>query len=303
MIELSKISEYLDDLGMNYNFIGKENLIIKRYSSLNNLNSNCISWIKSQVNYKDEILLGLKDVLLIVKSDLKIKEDKTEIGIIRCDNPKEVFFSILNHFFPQQTYENYISPSSIVESNIIGKNVYIGHHCYIGKEVTIEDNVVIKNNVSIEGKVKIGKNAIIHSGVKIGTDGFGYFENSEGENIKVPHYGGVVIGNNVEIGSNTCIDRGTLDDTIICNNVKISNLCHIAHNVVISDNCLVTAGVVIAGSTKIGINTYIAPGTIIRNQLRIGENTLIGMGSVVISDIKDNKVVAGVPAKIIKENI
>lgn len=303
MIELSEVLDYLDDISIKYKFTGKDNLIINKYSSLNNLDSNCITWIKTQINYKEEMLLGLRDVLLIVKSDLEIKEDKIEVGIIRCDNPKEVFFSILNIFFPQEKYDNYISPNSIVNGNIVGENVYIGHHCYIGKEVTIGDNIVIKNNVSIEGRVEIGKNAIIHSGVVIGSDGFGYYQNNSGKNIKVPHYGGVIIGEDVEIGANTCIDKGTLDNTVIGDYVKINNLCHIAHNVIVRQNCMITASCMISGSTIIGENSYIAPGVTIRNQLNIGENVFIGMGAVVVKDVEDNKVVAGVPAKVIGDNI
>lgn len=166
----------------------------------------------------------------------------------------------------------------------------------------IGDNVVIKNNVSIEGKVIIGNNTIIHSGVVIGTDGFGYYQNEEGKNIKVPHYGGVVIGEYVEIGANTCIDRGTLDDTVIGNYVKIDNLCHIGHNCVIEDNSSIVALSMLGGSAEISKNSYIAPGVMIKNQLKIGENSLIGMGAVVTKDVEKNKVVAGVPAKVIREN-
>lgn len=196
-----------------------------------------------------------------------------------------------------------MSPNSVVETNSIGKNVYIGHNCYIGKDVVIGDNVVIKNNVSIEGKVIIGNNAIIHSGVVIGSDGYGYYQDKEGRNIKVPHFGGVIIGENVEIGANTCIDRGTLDNTVIGNNVKIDNLCHIAHNVVIKDNCSVIALSMLGGSVVLEKDSYIAPGAIIKNQLKIGEKSLVGLGAVVIKDVEKNKVVAGVPAKVIKENI
>jgi len=119
----------------------------------------------------------------------------------------------------------------------------------------------------------------------------------------VPHYGGVVIGQNVEIGANTCIDRGTLDDTIIGNNVKIDNLCHIGHNCIIKDNSSIVALSMLGGSAIIEENSYIAPGVMIKNQLKIGENSLIGIGAVVIKDVEKNKVVAGVPAKVIRENL
>lgn len=304
IINVKEILKYLEDSNLKFTYIGNSNINISRYSSINNIKENSVSWIKNK-NYYNEIAISqLKNILLVINSDIDIKSDfLIDKGFIICDNPKEIFFSILNNFFPPEQYRSYISSSSVILSENIGTNVYIGHNCFIGKDVSIGNDVVIKNNVSIEGKVIIGNNTIIHSGVVIGSDGYGYYQNEEGKNIKVPHYGGVVIGQNVEIGANTCIDRGTLDNTVIGDNVKISNLCHIAHNVEICDNCLITAGSVITGSTIIKENTYIAPGAIIRNQLIVGENSLVGMGAVVIKDIEDNKVVAGVPAKVIRENL
>lgn len=303
-IELKQISDYLNQVGIKHNLVGKESITISGYSSFMNLDSNNISWVKNYLNYKEERLAGIKDALLVIKSDIEIKEEnKKHLAFILCENPKEAFFSILNNFFPQGIYGNYISPNSIIEGELVGQKAYIGHNCYIGKDVIIDDNAVIKNNVSIEGKVRIGKNTIIHSGVVIGSDGFGYFQNKEGKNLKVPHYGGIVIGDDVEIGANTCIDRGTLDDTIIGNNVKIDNLCHIGHNCIIGNNSSVIALSMLGGSAILENNSYIAPGAMIKNQIHIGENSLVGMGAVVVKDVGDNKVVAGVPAKVIRNNL
>ncbi len=302
-IELKSIFDYLEKANLKYKYYGKTDILINRYSSLNNIKDKSITWVKNQLYYKKELLVGLEDVLLVVNSDVEVKVPHNEdLGFIICDNPKKVFFSILNEFFKQQDYKSYISPNSVVETKLVGKNVYIGHNSYIGKDVKIGNNVVIKNNVSIEGKVEIGDNTILHSGVVIGTDGYGYYQNNEGKNMKVPHYGGVVIGNDVEIGANTCIERGTLDDTMVGNNVKIDNLCHIAHNVIIKDNCSIIALSMLGGSVVLNKNSYIAPGAIIKNQLIVEEDSLVGMGAVVIKNVEKNMVVAGVPAKIIREN-
>lgn len=302
-IIINKIIDYLEELDIEYSYVGNTEFKVKKYSSLNNVKENSITWIKNKTYYNEEFIESLKDILIVIKSDIKIdKITNKNIGYIICENPKQVFFSILDKFFTQQKYKDHISPKSIVETTKIGENSYIGHNCYIGKDVVIGNNVVIKNNVSIEGKVQIGNDTLIHSGVVIGTDGFGYFQDNSGNNKKVPHYGGVIIGNDVEIGANTCIDRGTLDDTIIGNNVKIDNLCHIGHNVVIKDNSMVIALSLLGGSVILEKDAYIAPGAIIKNQLIIGENSLVGMGAVVTKDVKSNKVVAGIPAKVIRDN-
>lgn len=286
---------------LEYKYRGDDQLVINDFCALNNLRDSSITWIKNIDNFKGCNFTNIKDILVVSNEILKDEINNKNINFIFCNNPKEVFFSILKEFFKQKEYNKYISPNSVVETTSIGESVYIGHNCYIGSGVIIGDNVVIKNHISIEGRVKIGNNTTIHSGVVIGTDGFGYFQNSDGKNIKVPHYGGVVIGKDVEIGANTCIDRGTLEDTIIGNNVKIDNLCHIAHNVIIKDNCSVIALSMLGGSVILEKDSYIAPGAIIKNQLTIGENSLVGLGAVVIKDVEKNKVVAGVPAKIIKE--
>ncbi len=303
-IELNSVFEYLKGLDIEYNYYGNNDMELNKYSSFNNIISNSITWVKNKSYYKECLLEGLKDTLVIVNSDVDINDTYNDkIGFIVCNDPKQMFFSILNQFFKQEEYGTFLGQSSIVETKIIGENVYIGHNCYIGKHVKIGDNVIIKNNVSIEGNTVIGKNSILHSGIVIGTDGFGYFKNGEGMNMKVPHYGGVIIGDDVEIGANTCIDRGTLDDTLIGNNVKIDNLCHIGHNVVIKDNSSVIALSMLGGSAILEKNSYIAPGAIIKNQIIIGENSLVGMGSVVTHDVEENKIVAGVPAKVIRDNI
>lgn len=302
-IELDQILHYLDEIGLEYKYVGNKNITINKFSSINNIDSNCISWVKEQSNYIDGTLTGLNNVIIVTKPSVSIIDNEKEIGFILCQDPKEAFFSILGFFFSREGYRDYISPKSVVETKAIGKSVYIGHNCFIGKNVTIDDNVIIKNNVSIEGTVEIGKNTIIHSGVVIGTDGFGYYQDSEGRNIKVPHYGGVIIGQDVEIGANTCIDRGTLDNTVIGDNVKIDNLCHIGHNCVIKYNSLMIALSMLGGSTVIEKDSYIAPGVMIMNQTHIGENSLVGMGAVVVKDVEENTVVAGVPAKVIRKKL
>lgn len=302
-IKLNEILDHLDQIGVKYKFEGNENLTVNRYASNSNIGDNCVSWVKNQINYKEGILSGLKDVLLITEPSLVICEDIKGNGLIMCENSKEAFFSIINAFFPQDIYNSFISPNSVVETTTIGKDIYIGHNCYIGKNVTIDDNVVIKHNVTIEGTVKIGKNTIIHSGVVIGSHGFGYYQNSEGKNIKVPQFGGVIIGQDVEIGANTCIDKGTIDNTVIGNNVKIDKLCVIGHNSVLKDNSSMVATSVLLGSVTLEENSYIAPAALIKNQLHIGKNSLVGMGAVVIEDVDDNNVVAGVPAKVIRKII
>lgn len=158
----------------------------------------------------------------------------------------------------------------------------------------------LKNEASVDAKIVYGDNFRVGRNTVIGGDGFGYEKNEMGEYEFFPHFGNVIIGNNVSIGSNSCIDRGTLSDTLIGNGVKIDNLVHIAHNVQIGDNCLIVAGTVVCGSAKIGNGTYVGANVTIREHLKIGSNVYIGMGSVVIKNISDNEMWYGNPAKFIR---
>ena len=140
-----------------------------------------------------------------------------------------------------------------------------------------------------------GENVIIGASTIIGGEGFGYAKDGD-KWLRLPHIKKVIIGDDVEIGSNCCIDRGCLTDTIIGNGVKIDNLCHIAHGVKIGDNTIITAGTIIAGSVTIGKNVWIAPNSTIKNGITIGDNAFIGIGSNVIRDVQEGTTVYGNPA-------
>ena len=147
---------------------------------------------------------------------------------------------------------------------------------------------------------KTGNRCSISREAVIGTDGFGYEPDEAGRPEKFPHYGKVIIGNYVTVGSCTCIDRGNLSDTVIGDNTKIDNLVHISHNVRIGANCLITAGTVIGGSAEIGDGTQVGLGAIILPHIKVGKGCLIGAGAVVTKDVHDGQVVIGNPAKVIK---
>lgn len=301
VVKIKEITNFLDKEGIYYSYFGKPEISILGFCSLNNLASDCITWIKKIKEYDITCIEKSLNLLIVVDSDSDEKYEYNGYNFIVCKDSKEVYFSILSHFFMKEETAT-ISQSSTILTENIGENVTIGEHCFIGKNVTIGNKVIIKHNVIIDCKAIIGDDTIIYSGVVIGTDGFGYYTTKAGIIRKVPHFGGVIIGKNVEIGANTCIDRGTMDDTVICDNAKIDNLCHIAHNTKIEENVFVIALSMLGGSSKIRKNSYIAPCVAIMNQITIGEDSLIGMGAVVIKDVESNKVVAGVPAKVLRDN-
>jgi UDP-3-O-[3-hydroxymyristoyl] glucosamine N-acyltransferase len=299
-LHINKILSFLDEIHIEYQYTGLPDVYIEYFCPLSEPKAHSITWIKNAGTYDfSNLNTDLQLILVVNFSDNR--EDLEKYNIIKCNNPKETFFEILNRFFTVSKNPE-IASDSIIEAEKTGKNISVGHHCYICKDVIIGNNVTIKNNVIIECPADIGDNTVIWSGVVIGTDGYGYYKKEDGINYKVPHFGGVKIGKNVEIGANTCIDRGTLADTVIGNNVKIDNLCHIGHNVQIEDNVMIIAMSMLAGSSVIRENAYIAPGSLIINQKTVGKDAYVGLGTVVINNVPPGKAVFGVPARVFRDN-
>lgn len=174
---------------------------------------------------------------------------------------------------------------------VIGASVRIGDDCDLGAGCVLEDRVelgagsLLYPRVTIYSDCQIGQRAIVHSGVVIGADGFGYAPTENKTWLKIPQVGGVRIGDDVEIGANTCIDRGTLDPTVIADGVKLDNLIQVAHNVIIGEHTAIAACVGIAGSAVIGKHCQIGGAAGILGHLRIADGTVIGPMSLVMSTI------------------
>ena len=186
--------------------------------------------------------------------------------------------------------------SYIGENVVIGENVKIYPNSYIGDNVTIGNNCLIFAGVKIYSETEIGNNCTFHSGCIIGSDGFGFTPNDEGELIKVPQTGNVIIEDNVDIGSSSTIDRATLGATIIRSGVKLDNQVQIAHNVEIGKNTAIAAQTGIAGSTKVGENCMIGGQVGISGHLNLGNNLKIQAQSGISKSLKDNEIVQGSPA-------
>lgn len=250
----------------------------------------------------------------IVSNDFEPTE-KITTTLIKVKDPYSSFTTILELFNDDKSKRSGISDKSDIDkSSTISKSSYVGSYTTIGKNSIVGDNCVIDNQVFIGNNVKIGNNCkiypgtkilndtiignscIIHSSCSIGSDGFGFAPNDDGTYKKIPQTGNVVIGNNVEIGSNSTIDRATIGSTIIKDGVKLDNQIQIAHNVEIGKNTAIAAQSGIAGSTKIGKNCMIGGQVGIIGHLKIGDNVKIQAQAGVTSDVESNARITGTPA-------
>lgn len=189
-----------------------------------------------------------------------------------------------------------IGANTVIESDaLLSDNVIIGPGCFIGKAARIDFGTRLLANVTICHHVEIGQNCLIQSGTVVGSDGFGY-ANECGNWIKIPQLGTVIIGNHVEIGACTTIDRGSLDNTIIKDGVIIDNQCQIAHNVIIGENTAIAGGVIMAGSLKIGRNCQIGGASVLNGHMSITDQVVVtGMGMVMRPIAKPGIYSSGIP--------
>lgn len=234
---------------------------------------------------------------------------------IQCDDPYLVFTKILDCLYSDSmrllgycastspdTLGNgaHLSPHVYFGSDVeIGDNVVIGPHTMIGRGVTIGHDVIIGDNVSIQA-AHIGDRAVIHSGARIGSEGFGFLPRAAGPQ-KIPQLGRVILQNGVEIGANSCVDRGTLDDTIIGENTKIDNLVQVGHNTKIGRNCQIAAKSGFAGSSEIGDNVLFGGRASIVNKAKLGDRCVVMACSIVSKSQRADTVLAGNPAVDVKQ--
>ena len=234
--------------------------------------------------------------------------------VIRVKNARIAFARVLPLLFPEKQFAPGIHPSAVIaESAQVADTAHIGPNCVIGGNSTIGDQVVLEANctvgehttlgqavrlfpnVSVYSQCKIGARVRIHSGSVVGSDGYGYVFDQD-HHRKIPQVGGVVIEQDVEIGANVTIDRGSLGDTEIGEGTKIDNLVQIAHNVVIGKHCLIIAQTGIGGSTQIGEFSILAGQAGVVGHIKIGPKAIIASKSAVMSSLEGGRQYMGIPA-------
>ena len=234
---------------------------------------------------------------------LSLADQKSGVNWIVVKNPRAAFSKVLSvHFYKPVVY-GLVAESAKIHSSVqfnpeqvnIGENVVIEEGVIIGDQVKIGHNTVILADCELGDHVKIGNNSTI------GGVGFGYEADSNGVYQVIPHIGNVVLKDYVEVGNGVAIDRAVLGSTLLMEHVKVDNLVHISHGVQIGKNSLIIANAMIAGSCEIGENVWISPSSSLIQKVKIGDNALVGVGSVVLKDVAESTIVAGVPAKKIKD--
>jgi UDP-3-O-[3-hydroxymyristoyl] glucosamine N-acyltransferase len=267
---------------------------IARVSSLANAQPGDISFI-NDAKYQKALISSRASAVVLREQDTGL----TTLPKIIVDNPYAYFAKVSTLLNSPATVHSGVAPSAVVDATaiipatccigpmvVIGENVVLGEHVVIGAGCVIENDVLIARNTRLEPHVtikhhcEIGQNCHIFSGAVIGSDGFGYAEEA-GVWLKIPQVGRVIIHDNVDIGANTTIDRGALDNTIIEDGVKLDNLIQIGHNCIIGAHTVIAGCTGIAGSAKIGKHCKIGGAAMILGHLEIADHITISPGSMI----------------------
>lgn len=296
---------------------GNADLAIQSISALANASEQQITFI-SNIKYRPQLVDSQAGAIIVSEADVEFC--RVDQNLIIVANPYLAYALLAQYMDSTPKAANGVDSSAVISSEAkLGKNVSVGANaviesgveigdeavigagCFIGKNSKIGARTQLWANVSIYHNVKIGDDCLIQSSAVIGSDGFGY-ANDKGQWIKIPQTGGVIIGNRVEIGACTCIDRGALDPTVIEDNVIIDNLCQIAHNVHIGYGTAVAGGVIMAGSLKVGRFCQIGGASVINGHMEICDGAVItGMGMVMRPITEKGIYSSGIPLQTNKE--
>ena len=288
---------------------GDPDIRISRIANLASAGEGEISFLNDAKYRKDLSTTGASAVI-IRASDL----EHCKTAALVMNDPYVGFALVAQMLDTTPKQKNEVHPSAVVADDVkigsnvsiganavidsgaeIGDDAVIGPNCYIGCNAVIGARTRLWSNCSVYHNVRIGTDCLLQSGAVIGSDGFGY-ANDRGRWVKIPQLGSVVIGNHVEIGANTCIDRGAIDNTVIEDNVIIDNLCQIAHNVKIGTGSAMAGTAVVAGSTTIGRYCIIGGRSVFNGHINICDGTTIaGATSVMRSITKPGTYSSGVP--------
>ena len=223
--------------------------------------------------------------------------------LIRSDSTRRSFAQSLALLFPIEIPPG-IHPSAVVAQDFrLEPQVSIGAGCFIGEKVTVGEGSRLHANVTVYGRVRIGTNAIIHSGAVIGADGFGFALDEDRRYVKFPQVGTVEIGDDVEIGANTCIDRAALGVTWIGNGVKLDNLVHIGHNCRIGNHVVIAAQTGLSGGVTVGDYAVVGGQVGVGDKARIEAGAIIGSGAGILTSkiVRAGEPVWGTPARPLRE--
>ena len=273
--------------------------MISSFCSVKSFRTNSIAFVKGETEMKSLTNKLMPGVLLIIPANIETVE--TIKTFIRSENPELDFIKIINEYFTEPITGGISATAVISKETRISRNVTVGEHTVIGPEVSIGENTEILNNVVVYGKVSIGSNCLVKDNATIGSMGYNYVSDEKGLPFQYPNLGRIIIGDHVTIGSNSTIESASTEDTVIMDFVKIDDLVHVGYNSIIGKGSMIEAGSVISRNVRIAEDCIIAPNSTLAENISVRSKVIVGIGSVVLSDLEEEGVYVGNPARFLRK--
>lgn len=275
---------------------------VVRSASLNNPKDNAVMFVTEKYIDKANVFYSVNHCLIYWPDTIDVPEGVAEKhAVYKCENPHLnycKFFAENNiTYYPPIEEYDVINGAYVAKTAKIGQNFKIFPGAYIGGEVEIGDNVYIGSGVKLVGEIYIGNNVVIRENAVLGADGFTSDRDEKGKAVTMPQFGCIILEDDVQVGANTVICRGAIDDTTIHRGSKISNGCQISHNVQLGADTFIVGESYMCGSSSTGEQVFISGNSTIRNGIHIGDHSIVGMGSVVVKPVADGAIIKGNPAK------
>jgi UDP-3-O-[3-hydroxymyristoyl] glucosamine N-acyltransferase len=306
--ESHRITKLLDELEIHYKKLGKGlSDAFTHIVPFGDGNENSLIFCNKP---NDKTLIDIQNELAgvwIIEEQWGIENRKAledyPVNVFLVSNPRLTVSKILSRIHPDEdTWGKGVHQTAMVHPEAkIGKGVSIGAHCIVGKCCINDDSRLGTSTIVIDNTI-IGKRSIIREFCLIGGCGFGFVRDENTKHFtRFPHIGRAIIEDDVELFPYVNVDRGTLGDTIIKKGAKIDHYSHIGHNCTVGENTIITARTVMCGGSSVGNGSWLGVGSVLKEKVYVGNDVTVGIGAIVIKNVKDGDVVAGVPAKSIRD--
>ncbi|MEZ0227698.1 MAG: DapH/DapD/GlmU-related protein [Planctomycetota bacterium] len=273
-------------------------LVIERVSALSRPEPRSLVFAKT---FSEDVARRLDSVGELLVLAAPAFEGRLRVAHVLVSRPRLAFAKAVTRFFATAAPPSIHPTASIAPTARIGAGVTIGAFSVVGDGAEIGDGTELRHHVVVGPRCRIGARCLVKSNTVIGEEGFGFDFEEDGTPVRIPHLGAAVIGDDVEIGALNTVARGTIGDTVVGRGVKTDDHVHIAHNVSVGENAILTACTEISGSAAIGRGAWLGPNCSIMDGIRIGDEAMIGLAAVVTKPVEPGMVVAGSPARVLRK--
>lgn len=287
-------------------YIPGKNFFIVRPASLNKYKDNAVMFIMESHIDKAFVFESVVNCLIFWPETAQVPEKiRNQHAVYQCSSPRNEYCQFfldngISHLPPKEEC-NFINGAFISPNAIIGENVIIMPGAYISGETVISNNVYIGAGTKLVGEVLVGNNVVIRENTVIGADGLSTDRDESGKALTMPQFGKVVLEDDVQVGSNTVIARGAIDDTIIHRGAKIDSQCFISHNTSVGEDSFIVGETIMFGSSSVGARCLISGNCTLANFVEVGDDSILGMSATALKNVPSNVIAFGSPIKTIKE--